>query len=99
MRTRGSSLFSPNIISNRAFWPLRFYATGGYLVRNLGGFDISIHTSGIDLQTGNPFDSTVHFSSGQNYLRHNPVSGVVAGGGVRFHLGHFALAPEVRYTH
>jgi hypothetical protein len=78
--------------------PVRFYATGGYVVRYLSGFDISIHTSGVEPVTGKPVDFTFQTSSAQYYAHDNPANGFVAGGGARFHIGHFAVAPEVRYT-
>ena len=78
--------------------PVRLYATGGYVVRYLSGFDISIHTLGVEPVTGKPIDFTFHTSSSQYYVRDNPASGFVAGGGARLHVGRFAVAPEVRYT-
>ncbi len=78
--------------------PVRFYAAGGYVLRHVSGFDISIHSYGTDFLTGRPFDSTFHTGSTQDYVRDNPANGFVAGGGARFHIGHFAVAPEVRYT-
>src|SRR5260370_22531539 len=78
--------------------PVRFYAIGGYVVRYMSGFDISIHTYGADPFTGSPIDFTAHIGSTQDYVRDNPANGFVTGGGARFHIGHFAVAPEVRYT-
>jgi hypothetical protein len=78
--------------------PVRFYAAGGYVLRHMSGFDISIHSYGIDIFTGRPFDSTFHTGVSQGYVRDNPANGFVAGAGARFHVGHFAVAPEVRYT-
>jgi hypothetical protein len=77
---------------------VRFYATGGYVVRHMSGLDISIHTYGVEPVTGKPIDFTFHTASAQYYVRDNPANGFVAGGGARFHAGHFAVAPEVRYT-
>ena len=65
--------------------PVRFYAAGGYVLRHMSGFDISIN-------------SKFHTSATQDYVRDNPANGFVAGGGVRFQIGHLAVAPEVRYT-
>jgi hypothetical protein len=41
---------------------------------------------------------TTHTGSPQYYVRDNPVNGLVVGGGARFHIGHLAVAPEVRST-
>ncbi len=78
--------------------PVRFYTAGGYVLRHMSGFDISIHSYGTDFFSGRPFDSTFHTGSTQDYVRDNPANGFVAGGGARFQIGHFAVAPEVRYT-
>ena len=78
--------------------PVRLYATGGYVVRYLSGFDIAIHTLGVAPVTRKPIDFTFHTSSSQYYVRDNPASGFVAGGGARLHVGRLAVAPEVRYT-
>jgi len=78
--------------------PVRFYATGGYVLRYMSGFDISVHSYGTDLFTGRPIDFTTHIGSTQDYVRDNPAHGFVVGGGARFHVGHFAVAPEGRYT-
>jgi hypothetical protein len=47
----------------RPHGPLRFCATGGYVVRKTVGLDISTRTTGIDIGTGKPVD-TGHTSSG-----------------------------------
>jgi hypothetical protein len=83
--------FGPAIV------PVKFYATGGYAIRYLSGFDISTHAYGTDFN-GMSVDSTSHTTSSQYFVRDNPVSGLVIGGGARFQIGHFAVSPEVRYT-
>ncbi len=85
--------FGPHLL------PLRPYAVAWYAIRKLSGFDISVHTIGQDFFTGNTIDQTIHTSSPQYYIRDNPVHGVVAGGGLRFKLGHLSISPEARYTH
>jgi hypothetical protein len=40
--------FRPRIV------PAKFFATGGYVIRYMSGFDISIHSYGTDPQTGEP---------------------------------------------
>jgi len=64
--TLGKYYFKPRI------GPVRLYATGGYVVRYLSGFDISIHTLGVEPVNGKPIDFTFHTSSSQYYVRDNP---------------------------
>jgi hypothetical protein len=78
--------------------PVRFYAVGGYALRRTKVVDVSIHYYGTDAFTGQTVDFTVHLGVAQYYVHDNPANGFVAGGGARFHLGHFGIAPEVRYT-
>jgi hypothetical protein len=82
----------------RRIVPVRFYATGGYVLRHMSGFDISIHTYGADPFTGMPIDFSTHRVPTQYYVRNNPTNGFVAGGGARLRTGHFAVALEVRYS-
>jgi hypothetical protein len=100
-RLRANSLEFP-LLAKYYFGPrivhTKFYATGGYVVRHMSGFDISIHSYGTNPFSPGQIDYNAHDPSTQNYVRDNPASGFVAGGGARFHFGHFALAPEVRYT-